>query len=116
MIRYSVQTRDQIFVKGYVFFSFAKNISKNIDKNISKNLSGMYSQKLLDHAKQFATDARKTTSKRVILKTAEATGDLIGNKMADKNAKVSRNLQQNNSETVKNENDKEMSKERYISL
>ena len=93
MIRYSVRPRDQIFVKGYVFFSFAKNISKNIDKNISKNLSGMYSQKLLHHAKQFATDTRKTTSKRVILKTSEATGDLIGNKMADKNAKVSRNLQ-----------------------
>ena len=31
-----------------------------------------------------ATDATKTTSKRAIQKTAEATGDLIGNKIADK--------------------------------
>ena len=31
-----------------------------------------------------ATDALKTTSKKVIKKTAEATGDLIGNKIANK--------------------------------
>ena len=37
-------------------------------KNISKNLSGKYSQKRLDHAKQFATDVLKTTSERVIKK------------------------------------------------
>ena len=29
-------------------------------------------------------DTAKTASKRVVLKTAEATGDLIGNKIADK--------------------------------
>ena len=34
---------------------------------------GKYSQKLIDHAKQYATDAIKTTSKRAIQKTAEAT-------------------------------------------
>ena len=42
-------------------------------KKISKNLSSEYSQKLLDHTKQFATDALKTASKRTIRKTAEAT-------------------------------------------
>ena len=31
--------RDRIFVKGYRFLSFAKNIGKSIGKNISKNLS-----------------------------------------------------------------------------
>ena len=41
-------------------------------KKISKNLSSD-SQKLLDHAKKFATDALKTASKRTIQKTAEAT-------------------------------------------
>ena len=51
MIRYSVQPRDRIFVKGYGFLSFAKNMGKNIVKNISKNLRGKYSQKLLDHTK-----------------------------------------------------------------
>ena len=36
MMRYSVQPRDRIFVKGYGFLSFTKNMSKNIAKNISK--------------------------------------------------------------------------------
>ena len=38
MIRYSIQPRDQIFVKGYRFLSFDKNEGKYIDKNRSKNL------------------------------------------------------------------------------
>ena len=40
---YSVQPRDRIFVEGYGFLSFAKNVGKNIGKNISKRLSGKYS-------------------------------------------------------------------------
>ena len=43
-------------------------------------MSGKYNQKLLDHAKQSATDVFKTASKRAIQKTAGATGDLNGNK------------------------------------
>ena len=61
MMRYSIQPRDRIFVKDYRFLSSAKNMGKNIGKNISKNLSGKYSRKLLDHAKQSATDILKTT-------------------------------------------------------
>ena len=45
---------------------------------------------------------------KVIQKTAEATGDLIGNKNADKITKVSKNAQQNNLESVTNENDKDI--------
>ena len=37
-------------------------MSKNIGKIISKSLSGKYSQTLLDHAKQSATDALKIES------------------------------------------------------
>ena len=66
--------------------SFVKNMDKNIDKNISKNLSGKYTLKLLDHAKKSTTNTFKTTSEKVIQKAAEATGDLIGNKIADRNA------------------------------
>ena len=69
-MRQSVQPRDQIFVKGCKFLSFAKNMGKNIDKNISKDLSGKYSQKLFDHAKKSATDALKTSSKRVLQKNS----------------------------------------------
>ena len=53
-------------------------------------MSGKYSQKLLYHAKQSATDALKTTSRKVIQKTAEAAGDLIGNRIADEVTKISK--------------------------
>ena len=76
-MRYSVQPRDRAFVKASRFLYFAKNMGKNIGKNISKSLKSKYSQKLLDHAEQSATDAFKTSSKRVIQKKAEATADLI---------------------------------------
>ena len=46
---------------------------------MGKNLSKKYSQKLLDRVTNSTTDAIKTTSKRAIQKTAEATSDLIGN-------------------------------------
>ena len=47
-------------------------------------MSNKYGQKIIDTTKKSATDAIKTTSKRAIQKTVEATGDLIGNKIADK--------------------------------
>ena len=50
-MRYSLQPRDRIFVKGYGFLSSAENMGENIDKTLSKILSGKCSQKLLDHAK-----------------------------------------------------------------
>ena len=58
----SIQSRDRIFVKGYRFLSFVKNINKNVGKEINKNLHGKHSQKLVDHAKKSATDLFKTAS------------------------------------------------------
>ena len=81
-MRYSIEPRDRIYVKGYGFLSFAKNMGKS--------LSNKYGQKLLNSAKKSTTDAIKTASKRAIQKTAEATGDLIGNKIADKITSVSK--------------------------
>ena len=52
--------------------------------SLAKNLSYKYSQNLIDTAKKSTTDALKTVSKRGIQKTAEATGDLTSNKIADK--------------------------------
>ena len=43
MTRHSLQPGDQIFVKGYGFMSFAKNMDRNIGKNISINLGKKYS-------------------------------------------------------------------------
>ena len=81
-MRYLIEPRDRIYLKGYGFLSFAKNMGKS--------LSNKYGQKLLDSAKKSATDAIKTASKIAIQNTAEATGDLIGNKSADKITSVSK--------------------------
>ena len=42
------------------------------------------SRKLIDTATKTRIDAEKTASERNVQKTAEATGDFIGNKIADK--------------------------------
>ena len=55
----------------------------------------------------------KTVSKRSIQKTAEATGDLISNKIADKITDISKSLKELHSKTV--ENEIEIPKERHIS-
>ena len=108
-MRYSIESKDIIYVKGYGFLSFVKNISQN--------LNNKYSKKLLDTAKKSATDAIKTASKRAIQKTAEATGDLIGNKIADKITSVSEKF---NKELPNNETEEDVEitthKKRYISL
>ena len=61
-MRYSVEPKDRIYVKGYEFLSFAKNMGNN--------LSNKHGQKLLDSAKKSARNAIKTASKRAIQETA----------------------------------------------
>ena len=75
-MRYSIEPRERIYVKGYGFLSFTKNIGRN--------LCNKYGQKLFDTAKKSAADALKTASKREIQKAVEATVDLVGNKITDK--------------------------------
>ena len=80
-------------------------------KNISVNVSSKDSLNILAHAKQSATNALKTGSKRTIQKTSEATGDFIGNKIADKTARVSKSYLQNNLLKIKN---KHLAKDIYL--
>ena len=87
---------------------------------MGKNLSNKYGQKLLYSAKKSTTDAIKTVSKRAIQKTAEATGDLIGNKTADKTTSVSTELHSKkssseNSKKSYSDDEIEAPKKRYIS-
>ena len=88
--------------------SFAKDMSSNISENISQILVSKYSQKPLDHAKQYATDVFKTFSKKVIQNTANDDG-LIGNKIADKITRSSNTSTQNNLKT-----NEEILKEKYL--
>ena len=104
-MRLPIEPRDGKYVKGHGFLSFARNMGKS--------LSNKYGQKLLDSAKKSTTDAIKTASKRAIQKTAEATGDLIGNKIADKITSISKKKSNNNNN---NDEDVELTthKKRYI--
>ena len=103
---YSIEPKDRIYVKRYGFMTFTKRISTH--------LSNKYSQKILDTAKKSATDAIKTASRRAIQKTAEATGDLIGSKMADKITSVSEKTHNTKSE-ADSVSPKDVPKKRYIS-
>ena len=51
-MRYSTEPKDRIYVKGYGFLSFAKNMGTQ--------LSSKYGQKLFDSAKKSTTNATKT--------------------------------------------------------
>ena len=66
-MHHSIELRDRIYVKGYGFLSFAKNIGTHATK-VAKNMTNKYSQKLLDSAKKPTTDAIKSASKRTIKK------------------------------------------------
>ena len=101
-MRYSLEPRDRVYVKGYGFMSFARSMSNK------------YGKKLVDTAKKSATDAIKTASKRAIQKTAEATGDLVGNKIADKITSVSKKFTKK-LPTIDEDAELASHKKRYIS-
>ena len=71
-MRYSTEPKYKKYVKGYGFLSLARRFGDE------------YRKKLLDTATKTGIDAAKTDSKRLVEKTAETTGNLIGNKVADK--------------------------------
>ena len=109
-MRSSTEPKDKIYIKGYEFVSFAKNMDTH--------LSNKCGQKLLDSAKISTTYAIKTSSKRAIQKIAEATGDLIGNTSASKSSKELHpaKLRSKHSKNDDANNEIEVPKERYISL
>ena len=92
---YSKDNQIRKYVKGYGFMSFAKNFgSKYGKKFLSKGISA--SKRIKDTASKFnqikygkmlknqGSEFGKIARKRILTKSAEATGDLIGSKIADK--------------------------------
>ena len=78
-MRYSVEPKDLIHVKGYEFLSFAKNLGKKLSNKCSQKLLNIDLVKTAP-----TTDVVKHASKRVIQKTAESASNLIGIKIVDK--------------------------------
>ena len=94
-MNYSKDNQIRKYVKGYGFVGFAKNFgSKYGKKFLNKGISA--SNRIRDTASKFnqskygnilknqGTEFGKIASKNVVQKSAEATGNLIGSKIADK--------------------------------
>ena len=80
-MRHSLEPEYRKYVKGYGLLSFARNFGDKYGKSMinSKNV-----KKLMDGAKKTSKDFAKIAGEKIIHKSAEATGDLVGNKIADK--------------------------------
>ena len=90
-MRYSLEPSYRRYVQGQGFMSFAKNIGnkyrrKLFDKSIDvgKNMRKKYGKKILDNSLSAGKDFAKIAGKNVLTKSAEATGDMIGHKIADR--------------------------------
>ena len=93
-MRYSLEPRYRRYVQGQGFMSFTRNIgikygSKIFDKSLDVGKSmKKKGKKILDDSLSAGKDFAKIAGKKVLTKSAEATGDMIGNKIADRITKV----------------------------
>ena len=108
-MRYSLEPSYRRYVQGQGFMSFAKNIGnkygrklfdKSIDvsKSIKKN-----GKKILDNGLSAGKDFAKIAGEKVLTKSEESTGDLIGNKIADRITKSTRNKAQKEDDRIMEE-------------
>ena len=75
-MRYSIFPRERRYVKGYGFLSFARSFGKKAASKIG------------DVAVKHGKEAAAKAGKRALTKAAEATGDVVGQKIADKITKA----------------------------
>ena len=98
-MRYSIEPKERRYVKRYGFLSFARNFGNKYGKKLMNtaiktdtNFNSKYGKTLtyttIKTGKDFATMA----GKKIVHKSAEATGDLIDNKIADKITSASKKI------------------------
>ena len=109
-MRYSLEPHYRRYVQGQGFTSFARNIGnrcgkKIFDKNfdVGKSMKKSMVKKELDISLSAGKDFAKIAGKKVLTKSAEATGDLIGNKIADRITKSARNKEQKEDDRIMEE-------------
>ena len=90
-MRYSLEPHYGRYVQGQGFMSFARNIGNK------------YGKKMLDNSLSAGKDFAKIAGKKVLTKSAEATGELIGNKIADRITKSARNREQKENDRIMEE-------------
>ena len=97
-MRYQTDNKYRKCVQGYGFMSFARGFGNIYGKRlINKGITAAkmfnkskYSKALKNECLKFA----KSSGKQILKRTAESTGDLIGNKIADKISSLSGKQQQ----------------------
>ena len=109
-MRYSLEPHYRKYVQGQGFMSFAKNIGNKYGKkffdksmDVGKKYGKKYGNKLLDNSISTGKDFAKIAGKKVLTKSAEVTGDMIGNKIADRITKSSRNKAQKEDDRIMEE-------------
>ena len=103
-MRYSLEPHYRRYVQGQGFMSFARNIGNKYGKKIfDKSLDVGKSMKKKYGKKSVGKDFAKIAGKKVLTKSAEATGALIGNKIADRITKSARNKEQKEDDRIMEE-------------
>ena len=88
-MRHSLEPEYRKYVKGFLSFvrKFGDEYGKKLMNTAIKtgaNFNSTYGKKLTDTAIKTGKDFATIAIKKIVHKSAEATGDLIGNKIADK--------------------------------
>ena len=90
-MRHSLEPEHRKYVNGYGCLSFTRNFGDKYGKKLmntaiktSTNFNSKYGKKLADTAIKTGKDFATIAGKKIVHKSAEATGDLVGNKIADK--------------------------------
>ena len=86
-MRYSLEPYYRRYVQEQGFMSFARNIGNkfgrkifDISLDVGKSMKKKYGKKILDNSLSAGKDFAKIAGKKVLTKSAEATGNVIGNK------------------------------------
>ena len=109
-MRYSLEPHYRRYVQGQGYMSFTRNIGnkyrrKIFDKSldVGKSMKKKYGKKILDNSLSAGKDFAKIAGKKVLTKSTEATGDLIGNEIADRITKSAGNKEQKEDDRIMEE-------------
>ena len=94
-MKHSLEPTYRRYVQGYGFLSFARkfgdkygkklmNTATKTGRNTAKKFGQEYGKNLMDTAKKQGTNFAKAADKIILQKSAGVSGDLLGNKIADK--------------------------------
>ena len=85
---YSLEPTYRRCVKGYGFLSYARKFGDKYGKKLMNTAAKLgtskYGEKNYGYNKKQGNESAKIFGQKILAKSAEATGDLIGNKIADK--------------------------------